>query len=224
MATESIHLEIEERTVIGKKVKALRRTGVTPMNLYGSGMASAAIQADTRELQKVLAQAGRSRPLQISIQNGDQHTVFVRDINFHPVSGEILHVDLFRVDASSVVRVEVPVRLHGESLAVRNAGGLLVQNTLTVFLEAKPMDVPDFVYVDISVLETFEDSIRVSDLPTAEGIKVTSDPASIVATVNKPRVSTGQGSSDLEEIAPSSPEPQRISDDNDSEADSDGSE
>jgi len=216
MTSQLIRLETEERIVLGKKVKALRRTGVTPMNLYGARITSTAIQADTRELKKVLTQVGRSKPLQLSFLNGDQHTVFVRDINLHPVSGEILHVDLFRVEESSLVRVEVPIRLIGESLAVRNAGGLLVQNTLTVILEGKPLEVPEFLNVDISVLNTFEDSIRVSDLITSDGISVISNPASIVVTVNKPRISTGQGESDIDGSAPNASETERVSGNTDS--------
>jgi large subunit ribosomal protein L25 len=193
--------------VIGKKVKALRRTGVTPMNLYGSGIASVAVQANTKELRKTLTQSGRSKSLQLLIQNGDEHTVFVRDICFHPVSGDILHVDLFRVDASSIIRIEVPISLYGESMAVRDAGGLLVQNTLSVIIEAKTEDIPEFVYVDISVLKTFADTIRVADIKLGDGVTVVSEPASIVVTVNAPRVATSETSSD----SPAASQPDRVS-------------
>ena len=204
MTTQSPSLTAQPRTVIGKKVKALRRTGVTPLHLYGPGIDSLSLQADTRTLIRTLTEAGRSRPIEVQVEDGGgRHLAFVRDIQFHGVSGEVLHVDLLRVDVEATTRVAVPVVLQGEAPAVRLKGGSLIQGLHTVLVEAKPLEVPEVISVDVAALEEFDNVLRVADISVAEGITVLTDADQMVAHVTPP---VGEAALEAEEATAAEPE------------------
>jgi large subunit ribosomal protein L25 len=187
MTTQSTSLVVQPRTVLGKKVKGLRKGGLTPIHLYGPGVPSLALQADTRVLRRTLTQVGRSRPLSLQIgDGGEQCLAFVRDIQFHPVSSEILHVDLLRVDVGLVTRVEVPLELQGEAPAARVRGGNLFQAVHSILVEAKPLDIPEVIIVDISGLDDFEKAIRIADIPLPPGVTPLTDPDQVIAHVTPP--------------------------------------
>ena len=187
MTTQASTLIVQPRSVLGKEVKRLRREGVTPIHLYGPGIASMALQVGTPLLIRTLAAIGRSRPVTLEIENGGgQHLAFVRDIQFHGVSGEVQHVDLLRVDVSVVTRVEVPVELRGEAPAVRLRGGALIQGLHSVIVEAMPMDIPETIAIDVSPLHEFDDVLRVSDLSVPANVTVLTDSEQMVAQVAAP--------------------------------------
>jgi large subunit ribosomal protein L25 len=204
VTTQSPNLTAQPRSVLGKKVKALRRTGVTPLHLYGPGIPSLALQADTRILVQTLTEAGRSRPIDVQVEDGGgRHLAFVRDIQFHAVSGEILHVDLVRVDVAAMTRVEVPMELFGEAPAVRLRGGSLIQVLHSVLLEAMPLEIPEYIMVDVSGLEDFDDVLRVADIVVPEGITVLTDPDQMVAHATPP---VGEAALEAEQAAEAEPE------------------
>lgn len=206
MTTQSTTLDVQPRTVLGKKVKHLRRAGVTPLHLYGPGVPASALQADTRVLRRTLFLVGRSRPVALRVEGtGEEHLAFVRDIQFHPVSSEVLHVDMLRVDVALTTRVEVPVELRGESPAVRVRRGSLFQATHAVLVEAKPLDVPEVILVDISRLDDFETAIRVADVELPPDVTPLTDPEQVIAQVSPP-VSAEEGEA---EAAPGA-EPERV--------------
>ena len=97
---EIVPLTLAPRKALGKKTRALRREGMTPVHVYGHGVQSQSLQAPTRPLIKALAKAGRATPLSITVEGGEtQHLAFVREIQWHPVSGSLVHVDFFEVKA-----------------------------------------------------------------------------------------------------------------------------
>ncbi len=186
MATEVATLPVQPRTVLGKKVSNLRRAGLTPVHMYGSGGEPQALQVDTQVLRRVLTHAGHNRPIEVVTEGSSVRSLtFVREIQFHPLTLEVLHVDLFRVDADITTIVEVPLELEGDSPAVR-LGGSLIQNLHSVSVEARPLDVPGSVIVDVSVLDNFDKSIRVADLTVGEGITVLTEGEQMVAHVAAP--------------------------------------
>ena len=220
MTTQSPSLTAQPRTVIGKKVRALRRTGVTPLHFYGPGIASLALQADTRTLIQILTEVGRSRPIEVQLEEGGgRHLAFVRDIQFHAVSGEVLHVDLLRVDVGATTRVEVPLELQGEAPAVRLRSGSLIQGLHSILVEARPLEVPGFIPVDVSALANFDHVLRVADIATPAGIIVLTDPDQMVAHVNPP---VGDAALEAEEAAAA--EPERVAPVREGEAEEGGAE
>ncbi len=183
MTTESLALEAEPRSVKGKKVKELRRLGLTPIHVYGRGIEPAALQADTATLRKIVAQAGSNIPVTVK-EEGGSHFAFVREVQRHPLTEDILHVDFLEVPLTETIRSEVPVYLVGEAPAVRLMDGVLNQALQSLQVESFPLDVPQFVEVDVSSLEDFERSIHVSDISLGDKVTVLNDPEELVARVN----------------------------------------
>src|SRR6266542_1391706 len=91
-------LAAEPRTVLGKKVRFLRRQGITPGNIFGHAVDSTAIQISTREVEHTLSQVPRSTLLSVNDQGSKQSTVMVKAVTRKPTTGELYHVDFFQVD------------------------------------------------------------------------------------------------------------------------------
>lgn len=197
------------RTVLGKKVKALRRSGVTPANVYGHKVDSTALQADTVELTHLLRAAGRNAIISLKVDGEPApRTVVVRNVERNPVNGKLLHVDFFQVSMTEKMKAEVRVVLTGASPAVENFQGVLLQMIETVSVEALPGDIPAEFEADVSVLEQLESSIHVRDLNIDQSkVTLTTDPDVVVARVAAPRLAAAEeGAAAAAEGAEAAPE------------------
>lgn len=183
-----VTLKLSPRSVTGKKVKELRKSGQVPVHLYGRGIESQALQAEAHVLRRVLPQVGTNIPLSLELDAEGENICFVREIQRHPVTEEVLHVDFLRVDVSRAIQAEVPIALTGTSPAVRELGGTLLQPLLSLLVEALPMDVPASLQVDVSQLDDFEKGIFVRDIELGPTVTLVSDPDEMVARVSPPRL------------------------------------
>ncbi|MDA1347845.1 MAG: 50S ribosomal protein L25 [Chloroflexi bacterium] len=182
-------LKLDTRTVTGKKVKQLRRTGYVPVHMYGSGVEPSFHQVEAQVLRRVLPQVGTNVPLSVEIDGGKGENVcFVREVQRHPVSEEVLHVDFLRVDVSQTIQSEVPVILTGTAPAVPFMGGTLMQPLQTVLVESLPMNVPASFEVDVSELDDFEKAVYVRDITIGAGVTLLTDTEDLIARVSAPRV------------------------------------
>ncbi len=180
-------LQIQKRTTEGKKVKTLRNQGITPIHLYGSEFDSASMQVKMSELINILDLAGFSSP--ITLNDGKNDIIaFAREVQRHPLTEQIIHVDFQIVGKDDQVEVEVPVNLTGESPAVKNLGGVLIKLMETIRISSKVNVVPKSIELDISVIESLEQSILVGDIEIAEGVQIVSDETFAVARVIPPRI------------------------------------
>ena len=128
---DAVTLDVEPRSATGKKVRALRRQKVTPIHAYGRGMESLNLQVDTALLRRALSQVGRTAPLTLRV-DGDEHFVVVREVQRHPVTDQLLHVDFLQVSRTERMRAEVPVTIEGEAPASRQEGTMLIQDLYSV--------------------------------------------------------------------------------------------
>ena len=180
-------LQIQKRTTEGKKVKTLRNQGITPIHLYGSEFDSASMQVKMSELIDILNLAGFSSP--ITLNDGKSDIIaFAREVQRHPLTEQILHVDFQIVGKDDQVEVEVPINLIGESPAVKNLGGVLIKLMETIRVSSKVDSVPKSLELDISVIESLEQSILVGEIEIAEGVQIVSDETFAVARVIPPRI------------------------------------
>ena len=188
MTTQAIALELASRDVLGKKVRQLRRAGIMPVHLYGPTVESRALQCETRTSTDVLAKAGATTPITVSIQGEEgTHLAFAREIQRHPLRDDILHVDLVAVEASRPVTAQVPVVLVGESPGARAAGGTVVQQLREVSIEALPLEMPNEFEVDLSVLAEEDSVFRAGELLLAAGVTLVTDAEEVVARIDLPR-------------------------------------
>src|SRR5688572_29739179 len=107
---DRIELKAEPRSVLGKKVRFLRRQGILPANVYGHAD-SAAIQLPVKDTEQVISRAGRTQLIDLTLDGGGPTTVMVKNWQRHPTRGSLLHVDFYRVSMTETLRVDVPIRL-----------------------------------------------------------------------------------------------------------------
>lgn len=183
-------LGVTPRTVLGKKVASLRRNGVTPANVYGHKLDSASVQAETVELTHLLRKLTKNAIIDLSIEGEPKaRTVVVREVDRHPVTDQILHVDFFQVSMTEKMKADVRVVLTGVSPAVDTFGGVLLQTLDTVAVEALPADIPTEFEIDVSRLTELEMSVHVRDLHVDAGkVTIHTDPDVVLARVATPRL------------------------------------
>ncbi|MCH8061825.1 MAG: 50S ribosomal protein L25 [Chloroflexi bacterium] len=181
-------VKLSPRSVIGKKVKQLRRQGVVPVHMYGVGIESQPLQVEAGVLRRLLPQVGTNVPVSIEIDGGDGENIcFVREVQRHPVTEAILHVDFIRVDVSQTIRAEVPLVLIGNAPAVRQ-GGTLLQPLQRLLVEALPMNMPESLEVDVADLDDFEKAVYVSSIEVDSNVTVITESEEMIARVIPPRV------------------------------------
>ena len=182
-----IILNTEKREIYGKKLRSLRKKGILPIHVYGPGMESIALQSDTNNVLKVIQEAGRTNPVKI-IDSDKEHTTLVRNVDQHPATGELQHVDFMRVDENKAIEVEVPVVLIGEAPGIRGGAGTVTQAIYSLSVLSKPFTVPSEIQADISVLVDLETNIKRGDLVLPDGVELVGDPDIPVAWIQPPRV------------------------------------
>jgi len=198
---EALTLKAQPRTITGKKVRQLRRRGITPIHIYGPGLQPIAAQVETSALRRLLAQAGRSTPVTVEV-DGSSHFAFVREVQRHPVTGQILHVDFLQVDVSRRMQGQVPLTLVGEAPAVREQGAVLSLHLPAVTVECLPRDMPAEIQVDVSSLREMGDSLHVRDLSPPPGVTLLEDPDALVVRASPPRQEEVPAEAPAEEEAP----------------------
>ena len=182
-----IILNTEKREIYGKKLRSLRKKGILPIHVYGPGMESIALQSETNNVLKVLQAAGRTNPVKI-IDSDKEHTTLVRNVDQHPATGELQHVDFMRVDENKAIEVEVPVVLIGEAPGTRGGAGTVTQAIYSLSVLSKPFTVPSEIQADLSVLVDLETNIKRGDLALPDGVELVGDPDIPVAWIQPPRV------------------------------------
>lgn len=180
MAT--ITLQAEPRTVLGKKVRHLRASGLVPANIYGHRLESVAIQLPEKVVATQVSRASHSTLFELSVA-GDVRTVLVKDIQRHPTTSRVLHVDFYQVARGEKVHTSVPLHFVGEAPAVRRFGGTMLHSLTELAVEALPDDLPSGIDVDVSGLETTDDAIHVRDIAVPNGVLVLTDGDEVVAKV-----------------------------------------
>ena len=170
----TITLNVEKRA---GKAPAGKIAGV----VYGPKQPSVSLAIDKRIFEKTLEEAGESTI--ISLEGlGEAIEVLVQDVDFDPIKGHVRHVDFYAIEAGKEITVDVPLEFIGEPEAL-NLGGVLTKALHEIEITCRPSKLPKEIVVDVSSLNTFEDSIRVKDLNLPEGVKVENDPEDTVAVV-----------------------------------------
>ncbi len=182
-----IALKADQREVLGKKVKKLRNNGQIPAVLYGRQFDSISLALNRKEFFQVQKVAGEATLIDLQIPGQKETKALIRQIQRHPVSDNILHVDLYRVDMTQEIETEIPFEFTGVSPAVEELEGNLITNKDSVKVKCLPSKLVSEIKVDIGALKTFEDLIHLSDIKMPEGIEVLDDSAEIIAQVTPPR-------------------------------------
>jgi len=181
---DRIELAVTNREILGKKVKHLRRQGITPVHLFGHGVQSLALQCDTDKVERVLAQAGRTGLINLKLdEEKEPRTVVIREFDRDWRKGKLLHVDFYQVKMAEKIKLEVPIVLAGEAPALRSKDNMLEHELDTLTIECFPAKIPAGMEVDIGSLTEPEQAIRVKDIDLDEDITVLNDPELVVVKI-----------------------------------------
>ena len=192
MTTSAVQLELQPRELLGKKVGRLRRAGIIPVHLYGPGIESRALQCAARQLIPILAAAGASSPIAVSIEGEPgSHLAFAREIQWDPIRDTVLHVDLLAADVARPVTAQVNVVLNGDAPGATRSGGIVSQLLFAIEVSALPLDMPAQADVDLAVMATEDSVLRVGDISLPPGATMLTDPEEMVARIDVPRGAVG---------------------------------
>ena len=155
------------READGKKLaRQLRRTGVVPAILYGHKREPLNLSVEQKDLWHILhTSKSEHMILNLDVEGGDEGTILtlVRDVQHHPVTGNVLHLDLQRISIEEKLHIGVPIDLIGMPAGVKDQGGILDHGIREVTLNVKPMEIPEKLSIDVSALMIGQ-SLHVSDL------------------------------------------------------------
>jgi len=196
MSEERLAIAAEPREITGKKVKQLRRDGLTPAVIYGASE-PVSVQLDTLDLFRILRKSGGSSL--IDVQIGDQtRTVLARDIQQHVTRGDVMHVDFLEVDLKAVIAGEAELIAIGISDAMAEGSGTINFAMRTIDIEALPEALVSEIEVDISLIVTTDDVITVADLEVPEGVTLLAEPEMTVASFTFDRAAVEEEEEDEE--------------------------
>jgi large subunit ribosomal protein L25 len=187
---DQVSLSAEQRDLIGTRpAKRLRGGGKVPAVLYGRGLDPQTLAVDRRDLYAALhTEAGSNALINLEVEgNKKPYLTVAREIQRHPVRGEIAHLDFISISLDEKITAEVGIEFLGTPMSVREEGALVetIRNSVTV--EAFPLDIPAHIQLDISEM-ALNDTLKVVDLPAVENVEYLDDPEASIVTVIIPRI------------------------------------
>jgi large subunit ribosomal protein L25 len=193
--SETTKLSIEPREAAhSRETRRLRRAGRVPGVLYGLGQDCVSFSVDARELRHALHGSGAVIEL-TGVEGAGATAAVLKDAQRHPVRGDVLHVDMVRVDLNVKIQAPVPLHLHGaDDSPGHRDGGVLEQVTREVTVEALPNDIPEELVLDVSAME-INDTFTLDQVKPPTGVEIVDDLETVVANLSPPRLE-----SDLDEL------------------------
>src|SRR3954452_16551568 len=185
--SETTTLTIEPRESSNSRAtRRLRRDGRVPGVLYGLGEDPLTFSVDARELRHALHGAGAV--LELTGDGTSATSAMLKDSQRHPVRGDVMHIDLLRVDMNKPI--QSPVALHlvgGEDAPGVKEGGVLEHVTREINVEALPAEIPEFIEFDVSEMN-INDTATLEQMHAPAGVTLLDDPETVIATLTPPRV------------------------------------
>lgn len=177
-----IILEVKPREVFGKKLRKLRIEGLIPANVYGPEFKSRSITISFNDFIKTYKVAKETGVVHLTLGK-EEIPVLIKNLQRHPVTEKILHVDFRKIDLAKKVTTEVPVKVIGASEAVSVKGGVLLTLSETLEVEALPSDIPHEIEVDIAKITEIGQEIKVGDLPKSAKYEIKTPADKVIVSV-----------------------------------------
>lgn len=188
---KSVPLHAAPRALTGRGgVKKLRAQGRVPAVIYGRNVPAENLEVDARELRELLLHSASENILvDLEIQNHQRskRLALVQEVQHHPLTGEVLHVDFHEVSENEKVTMMVPVETVGEAVGVKTGGGILEHVLFKIKVRALPKDLPEQIVVDVTHLQAGQ-SIHLGDIKPPPGVEILGDKSVSVISVAVPRV------------------------------------
>jgi large subunit ribosomal protein L25 len=204
--SESVKLTLENREILGKKVKTLRRKGILPATVYGKGVGPFPVQLPLRTFLEAYRRASRTKIIELTLPGQPLMAVFVHALQRHPVSRDIIHVDFRAVDLKVAVTMHIPLHVVGASPLVLRGEAVLNHALTTIEVSALPNNLPSSIEVDVSTLESFDKNIHVRDLVVPTGTTFITDLDELVVSLTQSRADEEETA----DAAPTTAEPELV--------------
>ena len=189
---EMVEIKVERREGNGKGgARKLRRTGVIPAVFYGPKRTTVSVRVSAEEFGKKLAHLEGSHLIRLVNDGGadaelHDKAVLLREVQRHPVTDDVLHIDFIEVDLTERLTVSVPLHFIGKAAGVVT-GGILQPILREIQVECLPTEIPEFIEVDVSPLVIHE-AVHLSEVKLPEGVTAVGDGAQPLVTVLPPTV------------------------------------
>lgn len=162
---DRLSLIAQERKILGKKVRFLRRDGKLPAHVFGKDCEGENVIVSGKEFLKIFKEAGETGLIDLKIGTEKVRPVLVREVQYDPIEGSLIHIDFFQVNLTQKVKVSVPLVLTGDQPETVRLGETIILQTINeVEVEALPTDLVEKIEVDITSLKNIDDAITVGQL------------------------------------------------------------
>lgn len=185
IAMETVELSARKRSKV-RSAKVVRRAGFIPGEVYGGGKENVSVEFNYQDFRRAYIQSGENTLVNLSLGEGEPHTVLVHDVQLDPVTGRMVHVDLLNVRMDQEVHTHIPLEFVGVSPAVKDMSGTLLTSLSQLEVKCLPKDLVHSFKVDVSSLVDFHTAIHVKDIPVPAGIRVLDDMDATVVTAVPP--------------------------------------
>lgn len=178
-------LRLEAAARENEKAAKLLKKGCIPAIVYGPGHENVEIQMSESVFVSLLHMAKETTPVHLTIADKGEKDVFIKSVQFHKMSGKVIHVDFYEPEPGKSMHFKLPIEFVGEAKGV-SAGGILDELVREISVEALPKDIIEEIKVDISDVEV-GDALRIKDLPIPENFKILENLDEVVLTIKAPR-------------------------------------
>lgn len=194
----AITLKAKKRENLSRSTtKQLRKDGYIPGVVYGKSQEPITVSVNNIDLIKTIRDEGRNAIISLEIEDEKPVDVMVHDYQKEIVKDDIIHVDFFAVDMAEEMDVQVPVRIEGEAIGVKE-GGVLQQPIFELQVRAKPADIPEEITVDVTNLN-IGDSLAVQDIEKTGNYEILDDPETTVVVILAPDTDDVEADTDVDE-------------------------
>jgi large subunit ribosomal protein L25 len=179
-----LSIEVEKRETVGKNAnRRLRNEGLVPAVVYGADRDAVSIQVHRKTLLELMKKAESENPIfLLKLADKERHAM-IRDMQVHPITNQLLHVDFLRILMTEKIRVKVPVELVGVAAGVKTDGGVLDFVTREIEVECLPGDIPKKIEFDVTPLHIGQ-HVEAKDLALPAGVELLDDEDRVIASVS----------------------------------------
>lgn len=206
---KSVSLTARPRAFLKRTgARKVRQAGRVPAVIYGGQTTPQTLEIGAKDMENLIhnsASANILVDLAIEGSSASKRLALVQEIQHHPLTGKLLHVDLHEVKEDEKVTVTVPVETVGEAVGVKTGGGVLEHVLFRLKLRALPKDLPEYLEVDVSALAIGQ-SIHISDIKPPEGVEILGDKKVVVISVAAPVTEAQEAAAEAAAAGPAEPE------------------
>lgn len=195
---QATKLSAQIRKVVGKSVKKLRKDGFVPVNVYGKGVESQALQIPVKEFQVIYSKVGETGLVELNYGETTNH-VLIKNVQYNPVLRTPIHAEFHAVNLKEKIKANIPLELIGEALAVSNGAGILLQTINEIEVEALPTNLPEKFEVNVESLAEIDQQFTVADVKAPSGVEILTNIEEVIVKVVKAVVEEVVETPDAEE-------------------------